>query len=362
MKNLFPRDKCYFSAIMFISAEKKEWNRKIQGFEKLLDNIGIISITKDSYCNQYLQHLLQHKRYYLEMYVGLFEQLLRHIELPIEKISLIDYGCGNGLMGIFAKYCGFKKLVLIDVDEVFVQSAKNLSICLNVNPDQFIVGDIETYFEQLQGEGADAIVGTDVIEHIYDLSHFFGTLSSINSNMVSVFSTASNPANLHKARQLRKLHYHDEYVGGIAHTLAHLEQAPHAAFSVMRKNIIQAIASDFDEQTLTNLISATRGLNKADIIAFVNQYKATGQFISKPTDATNTCNPLTSSWTERILSIQTYQTIYLQHQFELSVSAGYYNTTKKGVKKYLAIFLNELIRFFGIKFAPYIILTGKKIA
>ena len=347
---------------MINSAATKDWKIKMQGFEGLLETVNIASITTDAYCRQYVQHLIQHKKYYLKMYVGLFDQLLLHTDLPLEKICLMDYGSGNGLMGIFAKYCGFKNVILIDVDEIFMQSATSLAQQLNVLPDQFIVGDIETYFEKNDGMVVDAVIGTDVIEHVYNLHHFFGTISNINPKMVTVFSTASNPANKWKVQQLRKLQQHDEHVGGISQGCTHLEQAPHKAFVELRKNIIQEMQLGLDKHTLDKLIAATRGLNKVDIIAFVQHYQATGNFISTPSDPYNTCNPLNSSWTERILSIQTYQSIYLTHQFELFVTAGYYNVNKKGFKKYATFFLNLLVNYFGIKFAPYIILTAKKCA
>ena len=73
----------------------------IDPFSHLLEGIDVRALSADSYAVAYLEHLLAHKRYYLHVYAGVLNGLREY------PTRLIDYGSGNGLLGIFAKYCGF---------------------------------------------------------------------------------------------------------------------------------------------------------------------------------------------------------------------------------------------------------------
>jgi 2-polyprenyl-3-methyl-5-hydroxy-6-metoxy-1,4-benzoquinol methylase len=86
---------------------------------------------------------------------------------------LVDYGAGNGLLGIFAKYCGFKKVYVNDISAIFIEASKQLAKVLDISIDGFIEGDCDKVLEfTKENDKVDAVVGTDVIEHVYRLYTF----------------------------------------------------------------------------------------------------------------------------------------------------------------------------------------------
>ncbi len=187
------------------------FHKYTKSFVAHLNEVNIQQLTIDDYPKDYLELLLENATYYVHIYAHVLNALLEKSSKQKEEIVLIDYGAGNGLLGMFAKYCGFKKVYLIDVSETFIDASKQLSKLLAIDIDGFIVGDCGGLKDALITTTPDAIVGTDVIEHIYNLNEFFQCLKQLNDEMISVFTTASVTANFIKDRQLRKLQYNDEH-------------------------------------------------------------------------------------------------------------------------------------------------------
>lgn len=336
------------------------FSESITAFEKLLDEVIIENISPEIYCRKYLGHLLQHKRYYLTIYADVFEKLIVHSDKNAAEIILIDFGAGNGLLGIFAKFCGFKKVYINDIDEKFVAASQALALQMNIPMDGYISGDIHAVQLLFNNEIPGAIVGTDVIEHIYNLEDFFSTLKKINPSLVSVFTTASNPKNFFKVRQLKKLQVRDEYKGGSPADSILFGDKPLEPFFKIRQNLIQSRLENIDAKTLFSLAKATRGMNEKDILSAIKQYKVNGSIPLPPLHPTNTCNPLSSSWTERILPLSEYYSLYNSNGMKLMIYDGFYNIFKKGLAKVLNEVLNIAVRSLGRHFAPYIIFVGSK--
>jgi hypothetical protein len=102
-------------------------------------------------------------------------------------------------------------------------------------------------------------------------------------------------------------------------------------------------------------------LQKKDILAAIEIYHKSGMLPIEPLDKFNTCHPETGSWTERILSLKEYKTIYQSNGFALTVNSGFYNEHKKGLKKTMFQGINLMVSIFGMRFAPFIILSGKPV-
>ncbi|HMJ47503.1 MAG TPA: class I SAM-dependent methyltransferase, partial [Ferruginibacter sp.] len=241
---------------------------------------------------------------------------------------MIDYGAGNGLLGMFAKHCGFKKVYLTDIDKSFTEGATVLARELDIEIDGIVHGDITDVKNIFTGI-PDAIIGTDVIEHIYDLDIFFSTMYSFNPGIVSVFTTASNPENYFKIRQLKKLQLKDELEGGDPGDFLLFGEHGHESFLKIRKGIINDTAS-LTSNEVEQIAKATRGYDKNDIVKAVNKYILTKELPMPPSHPTNTVNPLNSSWTERILSLEEYAAIYARHGFSLEIHTGFYDGFKPG--------------------------------
>ncbi|MFT3909980.1 MAG: class I SAM-dependent methyltransferase [Ferruginibacter sp.] len=336
------------------------FSEKIKAFEKLLDAVVIEKVSSEIYCRKYLSHLLDHAVYYLTIYADTFEKYRSHSVKQINETTLIDFGAGNGMLGIFAKFCGFKKVFINDIDEKFIIASRNLAQQLNIAIDEYITGDIHAVRSFFQNETADAIIGTDVIEHVYDLEDLFKTIGQINPSMVSVFTTASNPENYFKVKQLKKLQLRDEYKGGSPDDFILFGDKELEPFFDTRKRIIISHLENRDEETIHTLTKATRGMNEADILSAVKQFNINRTVPSIPAHPTNTCDPLTGSWTERILTLSAYRRLYDSNGMHVKVFNGFYDENKKGLKKLLNKLLNKAVNGFGIRFAPYIIFVGAK--
>ncbi len=191
-----------------------QFQKYIQPFSEQLQRVSVDELHLEAYPAKYLHQLLEHKIYYLHMYAVVMNKATEEAGCSIEEMIIIDYGCGNGLLGLFAKFCQCKAVYLNDQNASFLNAAKKLADALAIEVEEFVEGDIETVETYFSNKTVPtAIVGTDVIEHIYDLDKFFTTISRINHKMVTVFTTASVTDNYFKTKQLMKLQYADEHVG-----------------------------------------------------------------------------------------------------------------------------------------------------
>ena len=339
--------------------QSKKFSREATLFEGRLDDIDIREISPVPYCQNYLSYLLDHKKYFLEIYADVFDKVLTHAEKKKEEITLVDYGAGNGLLGIFAKYCGFGRVYINDVDEKFIGAAEKLASQLSIDIDGFITGDSASLLSHFEISRPDAIVGTDVIEHIYDLNTFFSVLKKLNPAMITVFTTASNPDNYIKTKVIKKLQLKDELQGGEPSDSVLFGSDPHKPYLKIREDIIREYFL-LSEDRISQLALATRGLKKEDILSLVERVMTTGKNTYQLPRGNNTCHPITGSWTERILTINEYAEVYNNAGFKLNLYKGLYDVHKTLGKNIINRLLNFGVMILGKTFAPYIVLTGTK--
>ena len=340
--------------------QTENFKKYITAFEKKLGGIVTGDISPSPYCIKYLTHLLLHQKYYLEIYADVLNKLMQHSFKSKDDTLLVDYGSGNGLLGIFAKYCGFKKVFLNDIDANFINASRQLANQLDVKPDGFFTSDISMAKASLKNNAPDAIVGTDVIEHIYNLDTFFATLRQINPSMVSVFTTASNPDNYFKVKALKQMQIKDELEGGKPGDSILYGEHPLEPFLKIREQIIRWRQHDLPDQVVMKLARATRGLNKEDIINAVDDYHLSGKLPDAPAHETNTCNPIDGSWTERILSLTEYKLLYKSAGFTAKFYNGFFNAKEGGPGGFIKQMLNAGVAILGKRIAPYIIIVGNE--
>ena len=312
-----------------------------QSFINKLRSLDKLYRGKDSYLDGYLSNLIDHLPYYVDIYIKILETARKQTDKRKEEITIVDVGAGTGLLGLFAKHCGFKKVFSNDTLHQCIETSNYLSEKLGLPLDGFICGDIEKVVEQLslnREHGSIAMVGCDMIEHVYDLKHYINQATSIKSLDALVFTTASNPKNILKRIKLIHYQWKDEQ----------------KEFIHIRKQIIKDHVK-LSEREIEILSKRTRGLQKKDILKAVDDYLETKK-VPSPNDLFNTCDPMTGSWTERILPISDYRTIFNENGIKLEVAAGHYDSEKSGWRT----IMNNLIPYTGIGLAPYIILSGKR--
>lgn len=334
--------------------------KEIPAFEQLLDNIRIDTSSSLTYPQRYLDHLLQHRRYFLEIYSQVLSAALEQTGKTIDQIHLLDYGCGNGLMGLFAGFCGCRQVTLLDIDPDFTTAAQAVSLQIRI-PVTVITGDLDQTSDLLKATPPDIVAGTDVIEHIYRLDEFLASWKMINPRVVLCFSTAANPHHPLKRRRIMALQRKDEWIGGQPGDDVLFGETAHPSFRSIREQLIREAAPSLSDEALKQLINRTRGLKKSDIREAVSHYQQTQLLPPEPAHPTNTCHPLTGSWTERLLSIHTYRSLFENAGFSFAYLPGSYDVQKTGIQKIINRWLNRLIGLMGIRLAPYIILIGNGI-
>lgn len=331
----------------------------IPSFREELHALNISSLAMAEYPARYLQRLRTHSTYYLHIYVQVLEKAIQFSGKQKEELILLDYGAGNGLLGLFARHCGFKKVYSLDISESFQQALQQLNTVMKAPVDGLITGDWEMARNFFATQPPpDVVAGTDMIEHVYDLDAFLRGLKQLNPQMISLFTTASVTANPFKTAGIKKVQKLDEYThqNGAGTVGDH----PYAGLSFLearKKMIGEAFA--LPEQEVESLARSTRGLQHADILTYTKRYIATGDSTPVTTHPTNTCDPVTGSWTERLLTIPEYNRIFNQAGFDLQVFNGFYNSWQPGLKGKILKLVNVSIAVAGRWLSPYILLIGK---
>jgi hypothetical protein len=324
----------------------KEFSDRLAALPASIDGIS-------GYQAFYLSELIHNRNYYLRIYAQLLEITIG-AELPSQKTSLLDIGSGNGLLGMFAKFCGVQKVVLLEPDVQFLKASEILSSHLDIRPDAFVCSSFENADLNFD---VQFVVGTDMIEHVYDLDHFIQRLSEFDP-VHFAFSTAANNENPLIRRRLKKIQYKDEMTGD-GNNDSIEKGISSIPFFQIRKEIIRSHFSSLPEKQIDALASSTRGKNQADILLAINRFKESGLY-PVPAGGSNTCDPLTGSWTERLLSFETYRTMFESHGFGVEFSTGFYNQWEGGMSGAVKKMLNNFISLGGFKISPYFVISGSK--
>lgn len=334
-------------------------------FRSKVERVNMSALGLKAYPEAYGNHILMHLDYYLSIYQQAIEQAVKAAGQPPSALSVLDFGCGNGFLGMYARHYGFKTVWLCDVAPDFLVAAQKTATAAAIDISGFICGDIKAvqdYFTT-QGNKPDIVLSTDVIEHIYDLEALFRSLKQINPDLVSVFTTASNPYNYMKVKELRKAQQKDEYEGysNLSRELLLEKGLSPLSFYEQRRKLIHEAFQELPEQTISELARRTRGKMRTDIMDSVSVYLKTGKMPDPPPDKHWVCDPYTGSWTERVLPVDAYREIAAQAGFTLSWVNGFYNAYSKGrMKSLFSKSINTFIsatKALGKFLAPYIVLV-----
>lgn len=291
----------------------------------------------DDYHRRYLGGMLPNIDYYIDIYTRCLDKLSR--KLDKRNSTLVDYGGGHGLLSIVAKQAGWHNVIYIDRDPEAANCAKELSQALSVEIDTLLTGDANVLADHCteNNVAADALLGMDVIEHIYDLDTFFSTLFTRMPCLRHMsFTTASNPYNRLKCHKLRKLMDSDDTGSS---------ECPN--YYTLRYNFLTG-EMEMEPKEAASWARNCRGLIYEDI-----RKKVELRAMPHPTDRHNTCDPRTGNWTERILPIDEYRKVVTHHGATLSLYNGFFNEHHHGLKGLAAKMLNTID---SKHFAPFIVL------
>ena len=109
-------------------------------------------------------------------------------------------------------------------------------------------------------------------------------------------------------------------------------EKPHPSFLSMRRLIIRSAAPELNTENVDKLALITRGL-KEKIYGKPSAGCCMKVRPHTPVHPTNTCNPETGSWTERLLTKEEYNSLYVRAGFDLTMYNGFYDTCKMSIPK-----------------------------
>ena len=187
-----------------------------------------------------------------------------------------------------------------------------------------------------------------------------------NHSLTIVMSSGANTFNPIKKKALMKKHLKAEYEDR-EKKWGYNQRDCFKSFLNVRKEIIFNYLQEFNKSLTKNEIiqiaKNTRGMIKADIMKYVDEYLSTGKFPSGPNHPTNTCDPYTGNWAEHLIDPYYLSNILSQSGFKTEILSGYYARSGNVVEKFLRGALNMGIHTFkkqGIRIAPFYTVYGRK--
>ena len=252
-----------------------------------------------------------------------------------------------------------------DIYPISCQDAEKIGSALGLRADHYVPGDIDGVYEycNLHGINCDVVANYDVIEHIYDMDDFLGKLNRLSDGSMSVFlASGANDLNLRIRRILQKLHVDVEHRDRPAKYGQKPTDTTRAILQV-RKEIVVSHAPSLPAETVERLAVLTRGLIVKEIVAAVDAHLATGKFPEPPQHPTNTCDPYTGTWFERLMDPYQLVDRLSRNEFVAEVKCGYYDCSGSLLRRMAKSALNVATTILGrdgLRLAPYYAVFAKK--
>lgn len=267
-----------------------------------------------------------------------------------EQIVIMDYGAGVGTLYTLAKMIGCKQVIYNDHLPEWKQSAQLIAEAIGVQVDHYFVGDIGPTLEELKSRNiqCDVITSRNVIEHIYQLDHFYSQVYQSQPKALVYCSTTANHKN--PASQIKHKRWHKKW---------------EFYYVTQRKEIIKQFVPELSDTEHTQLAKITRGLAKTQILEKVKYYQETKQFPTAINCGSNTCDPTNGVWAEHMLTFNEYRKLIGENKYKISFAPGFWDTHYNNglinlVGKMLNIFIGSSSAL-GFTVAPFIYVISKPI-
>ena len=333
--------------------------------ESKLKGIDVESLPVSAYSKKYFKDYQRKLKYSLQACSFILMHALHKSGKEIDQATIVDYGAGTGVLAMLAKEVGFGKVFYNDIYDVSCKDAETIAIKALAQADDYVCGDInaiKNYFEK-SNQSCDIIVSRNVIEHIYNLDHYFSELAKIpNQGMTLFFATTANIKNPLTVWYTQRIQKMLEFKGMT--TKWGKERDSLKPYLQSRKEIIKAHFSGLTQNQIEILASETRGLIKDEIISFTRDFINSGTLKKLVISGFNTCDPYTGNWAEHLVELEKYNDLFIKNGFSFSVINGFYNTNYN--KKWLNL-ITPIVNVFikiagrnGIYLAPFIGLEGRK--
>ncbi len=330
-----------------------------------LQRLNLSELHISEYNQRYLGGYVNNIRGTLQIASYLLAWSLAYQKIPLDKLVLVDYGGGCGIISLLAKELGVGTVIYIDIYDVSCNDARLIGQAIRRDSEAYVCGDIDElldYFLQ-RNISAHVIVSYDVIEHIYNIESYLRKLRLLPGDTLRiVFASSANNRNpiirrRHMKSHLAIEHRNREMVWG------HKERDSLRSYLILRKDIIAQYASHLSSEEIDQLALATRGLTKKDIECQVLEYQKYGRISYKPDHPTNTCDPYTGNWAEHLMDIHWLEEILLGEGFSIEIKSGYYGFSPRLFIRLVKNSLNWLISVLqtkGLLVAPFYVICAQR--
>lgn len=331
---------------------------------KKLTNVDLASLPVSDYTKKYISDKLPNLDGVLELYGSLIHLAIRDSNLPPEKMTLVDYGGGSGMISFLAAELGIGTVIYTDIYDVSCADVKVLASGIDVPLGHVVEGDVNDLISYLRRRSLtiDAIVSFDVIEHIYDVGAHFKSLSALaDQTFRVVYASSANAGNPLYVRSISKTQI-DVETKTREMAAGHKERDALRAYLDIRRQIIADYAPDLTAETADTLASETRGLIKADIERCVDEFRAKGEITYRVDHPTNTCDPLTGNWCEHLMDFIWIKRTLTNAGFDAEIKPHPYNSHGPTHKRAVKQFLNTAIRVLGrsgFLLSPYYVVNAR---
>lgn len=251
----------------------------------------------------------------------------------VEEIVLMDYGAGVGTLYMLAKMIGCQKVIYNDFLEDWRVSAQKIARALNIEIDEYILGDIDDTVRELQTKNihCDIITSRNVIEHIYRLDKFYQSVSQAQPDALVYSSTTANFYN--PGTHIQHVRWHKKW---------------EKVYRVERFKLIRETLPTLSEPELIQLATATRGLAASDLYQAIEEFRDKKKLPDPGQYYTNTCTPDHGIWVEHLLTFPQYRLLLFGGKYSVTFVPGFWDTHyKKEWVNMFARLLNSLARLFG---------------
>lgn len=299
----------------------------------------------------------------LQLYGYLLGLCLAGREGALEDCVLVDYGGGSGAFSLLAKELGVGRVVYTDIYDVSCADVKTVAEAVGIGIDDVVCGDLDALEDYLRDEkiAVDGVCSYDVIEHIHDIEGYLRGLRGLSEGGFRiVFASSANMRNPLVRLKWRRAHLDCEYKDR-QRKWGHKERDSLRSYLGIRKDIIRDCDGELSEAEVEDLARRTRGLMKGNIEERVEEYKRTGGIEYKPDHPTNTCDPNTGNWVERLMEPEWLEGILREEGFKAEILSGYWPYSKCFAVRLLKDGLNVGIWMLGRKglcIAPYYVVFG----
>jgi len=294
----------------------------------------------------------------------MFAWLLDKMNTKLDSICLLDYGAGAGSICLLAKALGIRTVIYTDIYDISCKDASTLGKALGLQADHYINGELCEIISFMKGNNlfCDVLVSNACIEHIYNIEEFFEHIPKIPSkNLRFWLSTGANPLRPRTKRLLSEGAVRAEYEDS-ERKWGHKDRDALKSFLLIRKDIIRDEERQLGNKEIEVLARKTRGLREDDIRKTVRAYVLSGRMPNDPEHPTNTCDPLTGNWAERLMN-PFYLTSQLSKNGLMAEVVPLYwaDDTHNRAKRYAKAATNLFMSCFpkwGLHFSPGYVLQG----